>query len=196
MCLAAWGIRQPAAGEIKSDIVRALQSSRDYRPLEVLKAPVFWVMYLMFFLVAAAGLMAIMQLAPIAKEYKVANEPASILALTLPALTFALAIDRVFSGLTRPFFGWVSDRIGREHAMGIAFAIEAAAIVALPQLGHDPLLFVLLTVKIKLDRAIALNGFEHTIFLKVELAITALTSLFIKSNRSQMEKLWMSLSMR
>ena len=145
VCLAAWGIRQPAAGEIKSDIVRALQSSRDYRPLEVLKAPVFWVMYLMFFLVAAAGLMAIMQLAPIAKEYKVANEPASILALTLPALTFALAIDRVFSGLTRPFFGWVSDRIGREHAMGIAFAIEAAAIVALPQFGHDPLLFVLLT---------------------------------------------------
>ena len=143
VCLAAWGLRQPVAGE--TGVSRAPQTARNYQPLEVLKTPVFWVMYLMFFLVAAAGLMAIMQLATIAKEFKIANEPASILALTLPALTFALAIDRVFSGLTRPFFGWVSDRMGREHALAIAFAVEAAALVALPAFGRDPLLFVLLT---------------------------------------------------
>jgi OFA family oxalate/formate antiporter-like MFS transporter len=102
-------------------------------------------MYLMFFLVAAAGLMAIAQLAPIAKDYKIANLPVSILDLTLPALAFALAIDRVFSGLTRPFFGWVSDRWGRERTMSIAFGMEAAAIVALAVFGRDPLAFVLLT---------------------------------------------------
>ncbi len=116
-----------------------------YGPLQVLEAPAFWVMYLMFVLVAMGGLMAIAQLAPIAKDFKIANVPVSILDLTLPALAFALAIDRVFSGLTRPIFGWVSDRLGRERAMGLAFGIEAAAIVALALYGRDPLVFVLLT---------------------------------------------------
>ena len=120
-------------------------ATRDHGPLEVAKKPVFWLMYFMFWLVATAGLMAIAQLAPIAKEFRIATLPASILDLTLPALTFALAIDRVFSGLTRPFFGWVSDRAGRERTMAVAFSLEALAIVALAQFGHDPLWFVLLT---------------------------------------------------
>lgn len=120
-------------------------AARDYGPLEVARAPAFWLMYFIFWLVATAGLMAIAQLAPIAKEFRIATLPATILDLTLPALTFALAIDRVFSGLTRPFFGWVSDRLGRERTMAIAFSLEAIAIVALAQFGHDPLWFVLLT---------------------------------------------------
>jgi len=143
--LAAIALKPHTKDEIGTHAMRAQQSARSYRPLEVLGVPVFWTMYLMFFLVAAAGLMAITQLAPIAKEYKVANIPVSILDLTLTALAFALAIDRVFSGLARPFFGWVSDRMGRENAMCIAFGVEAAAIVALAQCGHDPLMFVLLT---------------------------------------------------
>ena len=64
----------------------------------------------MFVLVAAGGLMAVAQLAPIAKDFKIGDIPVSILGLTLPALTFALTIDRVLNGLTRPFFGWVSDK--------------------------------------------------------------------------------------
>jgi OFA family oxalate/formate antiporter-like MFS transporter len=89
--------------------------------------------------------MATAQLAPIAKDFKIADVPVSILGLTLPALTFALSIDRVLNGLTRPFFGWVSDHIGRETTMFIAFGIEAVGILALSQFGHDPLLFVILT---------------------------------------------------
>jgi MFS transporter, OFA family, oxalate/formate antiporter len=123
----------------------ASQSPRNYGPLEVLRTPSFWLMYLMFFLVALGGVMAIAQLAAIAKEYKVANQPVSLLDLTLPALAFALAIDRVFSGLTRPFFGWISDRRGRERTLAIAFAMEAVAIVALAQFGHDPVWFVVIT---------------------------------------------------
>jgi OFA family oxalate/formate antiporter-like MFS transporter len=60
-------------------------------------------------------------LAPIAKDFKIANIPVSLLGITLPALTFALSIDRIMNGLTRPFFGWVSDQIGRELTMLIAF---------------------------------------------------------------------------
>ena len=89
------------------------QSVRDFRPSEVLKTPVFWVMYAMFVAVAAGDLMATAQLAPIANDYKIATVPVSIAGLTLPALTFALSLDRILNGITRPLFGWVSDHIGR-----------------------------------------------------------------------------------
>jgi MFS transporter, OFA family, oxalate/formate antiporter len=102
-------------------------------------------MYLMFVLVGAGGLMATAQLAPIAKDFKIAEIPVSLIGLTLPALTFALTIDRVLNGLTRPFFGWVSDHIGRELTMLIAFGLEAIGIMLLYKVGQDPVLFVLLT---------------------------------------------------
>ncbi|MFG1376313.1 oxalate/formate MFS antiporter [Xanthobacter autotrophicus] len=121
------------------------QSRRSYGPGEMLKAPVFWVMYLMFVLVAAGGLMATAQLGSIAKDFKIADVPVSIMGLTLPALTFALSIDRVLNGVTRPFFGWVSDNIGRENTMFIAFSLEAAGVLALAQFGADPIAFVILT---------------------------------------------------
>ena len=122
-----------------------LQTMRNYRPLEMLREPVFWVMYVMFVLVGAGGLMATAQLAPIAKDFKLADVPVSLIGITLPALTFALALDRILNGFTRPFFGWVSDRIGREKTMLIAFGLEAIGILALWQLGREPVLFVILT---------------------------------------------------
>src|SRR5947199_4318166 len=121
------------------------QTRRDYRPLEVLGRPVFWVMYVMFVLVAAGGLLATAQLAPIAKDFKIGDIPVSILGLTLPALTFALTIDRVLNGLTRPFFGWVSDHIGRELTMLIAFTLEGVGIMCLFWFGQEPLMFVILS---------------------------------------------------
>lgn len=121
------------------------QSRRDYTPSEVLRKPVFWVMYLMFVMVAAGGLMATAQLGPIAKDFHIGDTPVNLMGIVLPALTFALAIDRVLNGLTRPFFGWVSDKIGREPTMFIAFAIEAVGIMALYQFGSNPVAFVILT---------------------------------------------------
>ena len=115
------------------------------QPLEMLKAPVFWVMYLMFVMMAAGGLMATAQLAPIAKDFKVADVPVSLIGLTLPALTFALSLDRILNGLCRPFFGWVSDQIGREQTMFIAFLLEGVGIIALANFGTHPTAFVLLS---------------------------------------------------
>src|SRR6266853_100931 len=115
------------------------------KPLEMLKTPVFWVMYVMFVMMAAGGLMAVAQLAPIAKDFKVADVPVSLIGLTMPALTFALSIDRILNGLTRPFFGWVSDQIGREQTMFIAFLLEGLGIIALANFGTDPKAFVLLS---------------------------------------------------
>ena len=124
---------------------RVQQSRVFYSPMQVLKKPVFWIMYLMFVMVAAGGLMATAQLAPIAKDFKIIDVPVNIAGLVLPALTFALAIDRVLNGITRPFFGWVSDQIGRELTMFIAFALEAVGILMLYQFGQNPVMFVILT---------------------------------------------------
>ena len=125
--------------------VELLSAKRSFAPMEMLKTPVFWIMYLMFVMMAAGGLMATAQLAPIAKDFKVADIPVSLVGITLPALTFALSLDRILNGITRPFFGWVSDKIGREQTMFIAFGIEGVGLLALAHLGHDPVMFVLLT---------------------------------------------------
>jgi OFA family oxalate/formate antiporter-like MFS transporter len=114
-------------------------------PGEMVKSPIFWLMYLMFVLMGAGGLMATAQLALIAKDFKVADVPVDLIGLTLPALTFALALDRVLNGITRPFFGWVSDHIGRENTMFIAFGLEGIGILALAKFGTDPVSFVLLS---------------------------------------------------
>ncbi|PWT84744.1 MAG: oxalate/formate MFS antiporter [Proteobacteria bacterium] len=138
-------LMSPKPGQLPAAPAKVVQTRRDYSPLEMIKVPVFWVMYLMFVAVAAGGLMATAQLAPIAKDFQIIDVPVSILGLTLPALTFALSIDRVLNGVTRPFFGWVSDMIGRENTMFIAFALESVGILLLMTYGEDPLAFVILT---------------------------------------------------
>ena len=152
--LVALLLRAPEPGEVVVPAAPAVQQTRrDYTPAEVLaplatwqfyKSP-FFIMYLMFVMVGAGGLMAIAQLAPIANDYKIAGVPVSILGLTLPALTFALTIDRVLNGICRPFFGWVSDHIGRENTMFIAFFLEGLGIYALLYFASNPFLFVILS---------------------------------------------------
>jgi len=139
-------LRAPEPGEVSAPVAAAVpQSRRDYALPQVIKSPPFWVMYAMFVLVGVGGLMAQAQIGPMAKDFKIDNVPVTILWLTLPALTFALALDRVMNGVTRPIFGWISDRIGRENTMFIAFLLEALAVYGLLTFAHDPLLFVLLS---------------------------------------------------
>ena len=142
--LIALFLRSPAKGQVP-EIARVSQSKRDYKPSEMVRTPIFWVMYAMFVMMAAGGLMATAQLGPIAKDFKIADVPVSLLGITLPALTFAATLDRVLNGVTRPFFGWVSDHIGRENTMFQSFAIEGLGIYALSQFGQNPIAFVLLT---------------------------------------------------
>jgi OFA family oxalate/formate antiporter-like MFS transporter len=147
MLLALLMVRPPAhvagVGGVKKANVQ--QSKADYSPTQIIRKPVFWVMYLMFTLVAAGGLMATAQMGPIATDFKIDGVKFNVMGMVLPALTFALAIDRVLNGLTRPFFGWVSDQIGREKTMFIAFALESVGILALYYWGRDPIMFVILT---------------------------------------------------
>jgi MFS transporter, OFA family, oxalate/formate antiporter len=142
-----WSLRQPAQSSLQALSTNSPVplASEERSPLQMMGTPAFWVMYAMFVMMAAGGLMATAQLAPVAKDFGVADVPVSILGLTLPALTFALSIDRVLNGVTRPLFGWISDRIGRENTMFIAFSLEAIGILLLSRFGQDPMAFVILS---------------------------------------------------
>jgi OFA family oxalate/formate antiporter-like MFS transporter len=143
--LVAWALRAPRLGEVPAPRDRLVTLVPDSSPREMLRSGVFWVVLVMFVFASVGGLMATAQLGPIARDLGIAKTPVSLLGLTLPALTFALSIDRVLNGVTRPFFGFISDHIGRENTLFIAFGLEAIGIWALGTFGHDPLLFVLLT---------------------------------------------------
>jgi OFA family oxalate/formate antiporter-like MFS transporter len=141
--LVSLALRAPPAEPRPS--VGAVRDFGDATPAEVLREPVFWVMYVMFVLVGSGGLMATAQLAVIASDFGVGTVPVTMLGITLPALTFALSLDRILNGITRPFFGWVSDGIGRENTMFIAFTLEAFGILALVMFAQDPILFVVIS---------------------------------------------------
>jgi MFS transporter, OFA family, oxalate/formate antiporter len=147
---AAFFLKAPPAGWLPgtwrqrgSEEVKSRQSKVDFTSAQMASTSNFWLMYLMMAMVATGGLMATAQLGPMAVDFKVDKIPVSLFALTLPALTFALSADRLVNGVCRPFWGWVSDHIGRERTMTLAFGLEGIAIYLLISFAHRPLLFVI-----------------------------------------------------
>ena len=136
----AWLLKAPEAGELPAmGPSKVLQSARSFSPKEVLLSPIFWLLYLMFVLVSASGLMATAQIAPIAKDY---NVESVVLVFGFTTITVALLVDSIANGAARPFFGWVSDQIGREYTMAIAFAGGGLAYWLLGSFGASPWAFV------------------------------------------------------
>ena len=141
----AWFLRGPEPGEIASAPAKVAQSARSFTPIQVLQSPVFWLLYIMFVMVSASGLMATAQIAPIAKDFNVGN---TILFAGASTLTVALIVDNLCNGGARPLFGWVSDNIGREYTMAIAFGLGALAYWLLGSLGTAPWAFVIFAAMI------------------------------------------------
>jgi oxalate/formate antiporter len=157
--LLVWGVIQAVIGVIAAQWLRippqshqassaaptaaiaAQQSSRSYSPREMLQSPVFYLLFLMMSMMSTSGLMVVSNVGPFAKEFGVAD----MLVLGMAALPLSLTLSRMTNGLTRPFFGWVSDHIGREFTMALAFSLEAAAILILFAFINQPALFVVLT---------------------------------------------------
>lgn len=143
--LAALALKKPtgrAAARKKNP--RLPQTKTDRTPFETLKSGIFWLMYLDFVLVAASGLMATAQLAPIATGFGIAKTPVTLLGFTAPALLFALSLNNLMNGVSRPLFGWVSDWLGREMTMFLTFLAEGIGIFYLQRYGSNPVLFVIL----------------------------------------------------
>lgn len=136
----AWLVRAPDPGEMTGiGSPKVAQSTRSFSPLEALSTPVFWLLYIMFVMVSASGLMATAQIAPIAKDFNVGNV---VLLFGASTLSLALIIDNLCNGGARPLFGWISDNIGREYTMALAFGLGGVAYWLLGTLGHAPWGFV------------------------------------------------------
>jgi len=142
----AQGLRRPPKpsglpAQTAESSSKVSQSTRDFTSREMLKTPVFWLLFVMMTMMSTGGLMVISQMGAFAKDFGVSD----VLVFGLAALPLAMSIDRFTNGLTRPFFGWVSDRIGRENTMTIAFLLEAVAIVMMLAFRDNALAFVLLS---------------------------------------------------
>ncbi|HZP48467.1 MAG TPA: oxalate/formate MFS antiporter, partial [Vicinamibacterales bacterium] len=135
-------LKAPRPGEAPQAARKVRQGARDYRPNEMLRTPLFWILYAMFTCVAASGLVVTAQVAPIARDYKIANLPVSFLFVSSTVLVMAGIVDNILNGLARPTFGWVSDHIGRENTMAIVFTCGAAAYWALGTIGTSPWAFI------------------------------------------------------
>jgi len=137
----AWLLRSPLPGEVPAaSAVKVLQSKTSSTPGQMLASPVFWLLYVMFVLVSASGLMVAAQIAVIAKDYGVGQ---TVLVFGATTLIVAGIIDNLANGGARPFFGWVSDQIGREYTMAIAFTAGGLAYWLLGTAGTTPWTFVI-----------------------------------------------------
>ena len=151
--LIVWGIVQAVIGVLAAQWLRvppenyqvesaappaavaSQQTRRSYSPRQMLKSPVFYLLFVMMSMMSTSGLMVTSNVGPFAKEFGVAD----MLVLGMAALPLSLTLSRVTNGLTRPFFGWVSDHIGREATMALAFSLEAVAILVCSPTSISPL---------------------------------------------------------
>jgi OFA family oxalate/formate antiporter-like MFS transporter len=135
--IAAQGLLAP----LRRPQASASRSGPSFRPLEMLRTPIFWLMFVMMTMMSTAGLMVTSQIAAFTRDFGMANA----LVFGLPLLPLALSIDRITNGLTRPFFGWLSDQIGRENTMMIAFTLEGTAMTAWLLTRSNPVVFVIMS---------------------------------------------------
>ena len=119
-------------------IPRVITSKMDFTPTQILREPIFWLIYVCFVGVASGGIMATASFGPVAKDYGLAAIPVSLMGVTLPLLTMAMSVDNIANGATRPLCGYISDRIGRENTMLIVFGCEGLALLGLMMWGRTP----------------------------------------------------------
>jgi len=137
---AALAMRMPGPGDVLP-VAPIMASKTSVEPKQMLRSRVFWLMFFMMTMMSTGGLMIISQFAAFSRDFGVAN----VMVFGLAALPLALTVDRLTNGLTRPFFGWVSDHIGRENTMAIAFLMEAAAVTMMVLFRDNALVFVILS---------------------------------------------------
>ncbi|WP_118183688.1 oxalate/formate MFS antiporter [Paraburkholderia phosphatilytica] len=135
-------LKKPQPGTIVAKKRKFAVTKIDYTPGQMIKTPVFWVIYAAFVAVAAGGLMATAQIGPIAKDWGLARIPMNLFGVTLPLLTATVSIDNICNGFTRPLCGLVSDKIGRENTMFLIFVGEGLALLGMMQYGTNPYAFM------------------------------------------------------
>ena len=164
-------LRAPKGGQVPTGAQRISQAHRDHTPAEMLKSPIFYLLYIMFVMVAASGLVVTAQIAPIARDYKIAGVHVDLFFIAGTTLVVAGIVDNVLNGLARPTFGWISDHIGRENTMAIVFAFGAAAYWGLGTLGTSPVGFVIAAGLVYLHLGRDLQPLPRDLYRHVRLEI-------------------------
>lgn len=106
--------------------VQVRSHGEEFNSLEMLRTPHFYVMYVMMLMMGIGGLMVTAQVAVVADSLKVGAA----------ALTLALSVNPIANGGGRLFWGWVSDRIGRENTMVIAFLLQSLFLTSVMTVGR------------------------------------------------------------
>jgi OFA family oxalate/formate antiporter-like MFS transporter len=135
--------RPVASLKIHTGSLACAQIKRDFTTAQMLKTPVFWVLYVMFTAICAGGLIATAQIGPIARDFGIAATPMAVFGMTLPLLSLTLSTDNLVNGLTRPLCGLLSDRFGRENTMFLVFIGEGLALLGLVEYGRYPIGFLI-----------------------------------------------------
>ncbi|UJD89457.1 oxalate/formate MFS antiporter [Rahnella aquatilis] len=139
--LASQGLRLPPSLSERQDVPVMVMEGKQYRPKQMLRQPLFWLMFFMMAMMSTSGLMVTSQMAVFAHDFGITEA----VVFGMAALPLALTIDRFTNGLTRPLFGFISDKFGREQTMFIAFALEGCAMILWLMCRDNAVLFVLLS---------------------------------------------------
>jgi MFS transporter, OFA family, oxalate/formate antiporter len=121
---------------------KTIYQGAELTPSETLRSGVFWLLYLIYLLIAFGGMIMTAQLGPIARDFGLENQMMMVLGVATPVLALALSIDNFANGITRPLSGWLSDRIGRENMMLMIFSLESVALIGMAVFGRNPYGFV------------------------------------------------------
>jgi OFA family oxalate/formate antiporter-like MFS transporter len=139
--IASQGLRAPQAAAPREINTPLAMNDKSFAPREMLRQPLFWLMFVMMTMMSTSGLMVTSQMAIFAEDFGIT----AVTIMGLAALPLAMTLDRFMNGLTRPICGYISDRIGRENMMFIAFGLEGCAMTLWLLCKDDPLLFVVLS---------------------------------------------------
>jgi MFS transporter, OFA family, oxalate/formate antiporter len=121
---------------------KTIYQGAELTPSETLRSGVFWLLYLIYLLIAFGGMIMTAQMGPIARDFGLENQMMMVLGVATPVLALALSIDNFANGITRPLSGWLSDRIGRENMMLMIFSLESVALIGMAVFGRNPYGFV------------------------------------------------------
>jgi OFA family oxalate/formate antiporter-like MFS transporter len=116
----------PATAKAKTSASSSQIGRHQFTTAEMLRTPQFYVLYLAFVLMATGGLIVTAHAGPMAQAW----------GITAAALTLATSLSPIANGASRIFWGWVSDKTGRELAMMIAFALNAVCLFLVLTVGQ------------------------------------------------------------
>ena len=126
IALVAQFLRHPSAAAVQvkaTSKAAATVEKKQFTTMDVLRTPQFYVMYVAFVLMATGGLLVTANAGPMAKSWGF-------------SITLAATLSPLANGASRIFWGWISDRLGRENTMIVTFVLQAFCLVAVATLGQ------------------------------------------------------------